>query len=268
MKSRLRILSMILVAGATILLLKPAAAHRGQRPGAAQAARAKAGEPFEEAHIFFELNHTDGDLGIHSLVDGDAWKSLEIELPNGREVLEIKVKSNLRRQGLTEIFFESDEPKFDELAPEDFFQRFPEGEYEVEGITLEGSKLRSAVEVTHLLPAPPGNLRISGKSAAASCDAEELPVVSGPVVISWDPVTHSHPDLGRTGEEIEVAKYQVVVEREEPELLVFSVDLPPSVTEIEIPSGFIALGEEFKLEIVVRGEGGNQTAIETCFTVE
>ena len=30
--------------------------------------------PFDEAKIFFELNNTDGDLGIHALVDGDAWK--------------------------------------------------------------------------------------------------------------------------------------------------------------------------------------------------
>lgn len=30
--------------------------------------------PFSEAEIFFELNNTDGDLGIHSSIDGDAWK--------------------------------------------------------------------------------------------------------------------------------------------------------------------------------------------------
>ena len=35
--------------------------------------------PFSEAQLYFELNHTDGDLGIHGLIDGDAWKSLEIE---------------------------------------------------------------------------------------------------------------------------------------------------------------------------------------------
>ena len=35
--------------------------------------------PFEEADIFFELNNTDGDLGIHALIDGEAWKKLEIE---------------------------------------------------------------------------------------------------------------------------------------------------------------------------------------------
>ena len=37
-------------------------------------------EPFfEEAFIFFELNNTDGDLGIHAKIDGDAWKRLKIK---------------------------------------------------------------------------------------------------------------------------------------------------------------------------------------------
>ena len=35
--------------------------------------------PFDEAELFFELNNTDGDLGIHGKIDGDEWKRLEIE---------------------------------------------------------------------------------------------------------------------------------------------------------------------------------------------
>jgi hypothetical protein len=68
--------------------------------------------PYDEAEIFFELNNTDGDLGIHALIDGEAWKSLEIEDPWGREMLDVRLKGRLRRQGLTEIFFESAEPVF------------------------------------------------------------------------------------------------------------------------------------------------------------
>ncbi len=68
--------------------------------------------------------------------------------------------------------------------------------------------------------------------------------------------------------EIEIVGYQVVVEREEPSLLVLSVDLPPEVTELQVPAEFIALGEEFKFEIVVREASGNQTVVESCFEVE
>ena len=101
--------------------------------------------PFAEAEIFFELNNTDGDLGIHALIDGEPWKRLSIEDLRERKMLDIKVKGRLRKQGLTEIFFESAEPTFDELDPADFFRRFPAGEYEVEGITLEGEELESEV---------------------------------------------------------------------------------------------------------------------------
>jgi hypothetical protein len=233
-------------------------------------------KPFAEANIFFELNNTDGDLGIHALIDGEPWKRLEIEDPREREMLDIRVTGRLRRQGLTEIFFESAEPPFESddpsevtLSPERFFRRFREGIYEIEGETLKGEELESEVLLTHLLPAPPEDITVSGSPAAEDCDAEDLPIVDGdePVIIRWEPVTHSHPEIGRTEEEIEVVKYQVVVEREESTLLVFSVDLPPAVTQVEIPADFIALGEEFKFEILVREASGNQTAVESCFVV-
>ena len=225
--------------------------------------------PLSVAEIFFELNNTDGDLGIHALIGGDPWKKLEIEGPDGHELLDSKVKSQLRSQGMSEICFESAEPTFDQLPPEVFFSRFPEGEYEIEGETLEGVELESTATVTHLLPAPPENVEISGQAAAEDCDAFVL-VVDGdtPVVISWDPVTHSHPGLGRTGEPVEIVRYQVVVEREEPTKLIFSVDLPPSLTEIEIPVSFIALSNEFKFVVSAREASGNQTQIESCFGLE
>jgi hypothetical protein len=224
-------------------------------------------DPFADAELYFELNNTDGDLGIHSLIDGEPWKRLSIEDPRERQMLDIRVQGRLRWQGLTELFFESAEPSFDELSPKKFFRRFPEGEYEIEGITLEGEELESTAVLTHLLPAPPANVMVSGIPAAEDCDVDPLPSVGTPVIISWDVVTLSHPDLGRTNMPIEVVKYQVVVE-EEVSGAVLSVDLPPTVTELEIPAGFIALGDEFKFEILVREESGNQTAVESCFEVE
>ena len=63
-------------------------------------------------------------------------------------------------------------------------------------------------------------------------------------------------------------KYQLVVEREEPDLIVYSVDLPPNLTTMTIPEEFTALGEEFKLEVLVSEANGNRTAVESCFAVE
>jgi len=219
--------------------------------------------PFDEAMIFFELNDTDGDLGIHALIDGEAWKTLEIEDPRGREILDIKVKRSLRRQGLTEIFFESAEPTFDELDPEDFFRRFPEGEYEIEGKTIDGEELESEVYVSHVMPAPPANVMVDGEEAAEDCDAD-LPVVSGDVTISWDEVTESHPEIGIPGEEIEVDLYELVIENLESEL---SLTVELEDTEFEVPAAFIAPGDTIKFEILVHADNGNKTAVESCFIV-
>ena len=224
--------------------------------------------PFDVANVFFELNDTDGDLGIHALIDGEPWKSLSIETPDERENLQIRLRGRLRRQGLTELFFESAEPTFDELAPEDFFARFPEGEYEVEGTTLEGDELESTSTVTHLMPAPADGFEVNGMALPEDCDEDPVPAVSEPVTVGWDPVTLSHPDLGRSGEPIVVDRYQLVLEREEGDLLKLTFDLSPGVTEVDLPEGLVEPGDEIKIEILTREASGNQTATESCFEVD
>jgi len=224
--------------------------------------------PFSEARLFLELNHTDGDLGLHALIDGRGWKKLEIDDPNDVLMLDVFVRSRLRKQGLTEFFFESAEPPFDELPPKQFFRRFPEGVYDIGGVTLDGKELESEVTLSHVLAAPPANIQISGVDAAENCDADPLPSVSEPVTISWDPVTQSHPEIGTPGVDVEVERYELILEREEPTALAFSVQLPPEVTSFEIPSDFIGLSDAFKFEIIVRADNGNQTAVESCFEIE
>ena len=224
--------------------------------------------PFDEAHIFFELNHTDGDLGIHAKIDGEEWKQLSIEDLNERFMLKISVRGILRQQGLTELFFESAEPSFDELAPAEFFDRFPAGTYEVEGLTLEGDELESEIELTHVLPAPP-QPTVNDIPFVDDCDEGELPVfaVDEDVVIAWPAVTLSHPELGITGVPIDVVNYEVVVEIDETPWKASAI-LPPDVTEFQVPAEILALGEEIKYEVLVREASYNQTAMESCFEVE
>ncbi len=239
--------------------------------------------PFDEAEIFFELNNTDGDLGIHALIDGEAWKRLKIEDPWDRKLLDVKLKGRLRRQGLTEIFFESAEPVFESddpdevtLTPEEFFERFPAGFYEIEGETLEGEELESETELTHLMPAPPGGIVVSGMAIdpeSVDCDDGPIPVVTGPVSISWVAVTKSHPDLGspKDSTDIVIHNYQIVVEVEtdleqEVEL---SVILPPGITSLPVPEEFTDLDDDrqIKFEILAREDSFNQTAVESCFVL-
>lgn len=222
--------------------------------------------PFDEAQLYFELNHTDGDLGIHGLIDGGPWKALEIEDPYENVQLDVLASSRFLSQGMTEIFFESAEPSFDELSPARFFRRFPEGLYEISGIRLDGRELESRVRLSHVMPGPPTNVRINGVPAAADCDAT-LPRVGTPVVITWNAVTRSHPYVGKTGP-VEVEKYQVFTEFEEGSASKFALDLPPNVTRFHVPVELIRQAgpdDVFKFEVLVRAENGNQTAIESCF---
>ena len=189
--------------------------------------------PFDVAEVFFELNNTDGDLGIHALIDGEPWKRLQIEDADERRLLNVGTRGRLRRQGLTEIFFESAEPTFDELSPKRFFERFPEGTYDVEGRTLEGDELESETEVTHAMPAPP-QATVNYMPTTGVCDDEDPGYgpteVTGPsVVIAWNEVMLTHPALGSplNSPDISIYNYQVVVEAELDEITtVFSVVLP------------------------------------------
>ena len=222
--------------------------------------------PFDVARVFFQLNDTDGDLGIHAKIDGGPWKRTTITAPNDRTLFVVATRSKLRRQGMTELSFESAEPTFDELDPAVFFARFPEGEYEVEGIGLEGEELESEIMLSHVLPAAPDNLQISGMDAPEDCDEGPLPEVGQNAVISWDPVVESHAELGRSGA-IDITRYEVSVEREEPELTV-SADLPPSVTAFTVPMGLLESGDEVKFQILATDAGGNETSSESCFLVQ
>jgi hypothetical protein len=240
---------------------------------ASQAGFTQNGPEFEVAQIYLELNHTDGDLGIHGLIDGEAWKSLEIEGPGELELMNVWLRNGLRRQGLTEFFFESAEPPFDELSPAAFLNRFKPGIYEIEAVTLDNVEFEEEVRLSHVLAGPPQNIRVNGKRGAANCDGD-LPVVSAPVTINWAPVTTSHPTIGRPNVAVNVMQYQFVCEIERegrvPEEIVFSVDLPPGKTQFTCPAEFTALSldGEVKYEIITKLANNNQTAIESCFELE
>jgi len=230
---------------------------------AALSARQGPTPQFAVAELFFELNDTDGDLGIHSAIDGGTWTSLDVEGPRDRVLLGIVSKGSLRSQGLTQLAFESAEPNFEELDPAAFFQRFPEGLYEISAVAQGGGTFVSKVKLSHVMAAP-AEATVSGLPTAEDCDAADLPEVVGPVVIDWEPVTESHPDIGNAGQ-VKISRYQFFVEQGAIKL---SLDLPPTVTEFEIPTSITDLGGVFKFEIIARTSTGNNTAVENCFRMQ
>jgi len=213
--------------------------------------------PFDDARIIIELNATDGDVGIQVFLDGEAWNEVTIVSPDGM-IFEVKGEGSLKELGLTELFFESNEPSFDELPLEEFLALFPEGEYSFIGKTVEGDELVGTATFTHNIPAGP---EIVSPAEGAVLDPDM------PVVIEWDPVTDPFP--GTDSEGIEIVRYQVIVEREEPQpLLVFSVDLPASASQVTVSPEFIEPGTAYKFEVLAIEAGGNQTISESFFCTD
>lgn len=220
--------------------------------------------PFTKDRLLLQLNDTDGDLGFHARLDGEPWKTLSIRDPSERTIFSVVPKGQLKDLGMTEVSFESHEPPFDELDPARFFAEFPEGEYEISGRTIDGRKLESEVQLSHVIPAPVRNIAISGAASPPDCEEDSGPIVSKPLTIYWDPVTHSHPELGRTAD-VSILGYQLVLEREEPTPLKFQVDLDASDTSFLVPQDLVDANDEFKIEVLVVETNGNETGTEGCF---
>jgi hypothetical protein len=177
----------------------------------------------------------------------------------------VEAKGRLLRQGLTQLSFESAEPSFDELAPEQFFRRFPAGVYEIE-VERGRKEAEAKVRLSHVLAAPPSDITVNDLLAAESCDDPDLPEVSGPVVVDWEPVTMSHPEIGaQPPRPVPIARYQFFVEQGDTKL---GVDLPPNVTEFEVPEEITSKKGVFKYEIIARAMNLNNPAVESCFVVE
>jgi hypothetical protein len=202
--------------------------------------------PLDDATMIIEVNSTDGDAGLQVFLDGEPWRSIEVRSPDGRKILAVEAKRELRDHGLTELFSESNEPSFDELPLEEFLALFSEGEYRFSGTTVEGARLTGTATLSHDIPAGP--VIVSPEDGAVvSPDA---------LVVEWEPVT------APAG--IDIAGYQVVVEREDP-LRVFQVTLPSTATSITVPAEFLEAATDYKVEVLAIEANGNQTITENAF---
>ncbi len=208
---------------------------------------------YSATSIIIEVNSTDGDAGIQIFLDGEGWSELEVTDPDGEEILEIEAEGSVGIQGITELFFESAEPSFDEQTLEELFDLFPEGKYRFRGETVDGMPLRGKATLTHAIPDGPVILY---PEEGEEVDLEE------DVVILWDRVEYPFPG---TYLDVKIVGYQVIVEREEPSKLVFSVDLPASVTQVTIPWEFLEEETTYKFEVLAIEESGNQTISESEF---
>ena len=218
--------------------------------------------PFTKSDIYFELNATDGDIGLHGILDGDSWKTATIKGPGGFTVLRAVPNQASPEFGMTELFFESNEPPLEERSFAELIALFPPGAYSFVGVRAEDNVRMTGRDVlSTAMPCPP-----SVPTPRVSDDD---------IVIRWTPRAGSYnPDTGvcSPSNPVAVAAYQVVVELTDITTgftRKVTVDLPPSARRLETPDelllGVVPANIEAKAEVLVIAPDNNRTAIEIEF---
>jgi hypothetical protein len=211
--------------------------------------------PFSSIRFFFELNDTDGDLGVQlSLGPSKPWKKLTIEYPCGRRMLTTRTRGSMSVHGMSDLFFESAEPSLEEVSKEEILRRFPEGVYEFEAITIDGEEMEGCAYLSHDFPDPPTITHPVGTDD----DRREIDAGNDGLTVTWDPVTN-----------IPLDSYQVIVTNEDAlEIFAYDVRVPPSQLSLDVPAGFFAAGTDYEVEVIARAqpENGNQVISITFFT--
>ena len=211
--------------------------------------------PFSQTKIIIETNATAGDAGIQIFLDATGWNRLEVFDPNGVKIFDVRANGSVGMTGVTELFFESAEPSFQELPLDQLLARFPPGKYTFKGTTVDGKTLSGNATLSHNIPAGP-EIVSPAEGAALNPNA--------PVVIDWDPVTEKFPG---TDLEVNIVAYQVIVERVKPTpLRVFSVVLPATITQVTVSPEFIQANADYNFEVLAIDASGNQTISEGSFT--
>lgn len=243
------------------------AALVGLALGAASSVRggtkAKTPIPLKEAKLNIEHNATDNDTGFQGAIDSEGWKRLDVVGPDG-PVLTFKGRGELADLGLTELFFETVEPENADVPIAEMLEKLPEGNYTISGPTMENGESLGRTEgvalLTHVIPAGPALL---SPAAGATVPATAL-------VVSWAPVTQTI-----TGGPVTIIAYQLIVEKDAPphphmigKMNSLSMYLPPSVTSITLPAGFLEAGTPYNWEVLAIEESGNQTLSSRAFVTE
>lgn len=203
--------------------------------------------PFGINKIIFEFNSTGQDLGVQVSLDGEPWNVVKIVNPKGRTIFEVEGKGNLKKFGLTELFFESHEPSILEVPIAEIFDRFPEGDYKFTGRTVDGDILVGTATLNHRIPAGPV---IVSPAAGAEVDRNN-------VVIAWT--------SGNSAQGIQIGGFQVIVDGGSPARRL-DVVLPAATTSMKVPPEFLEAGKPYKFEVLAIEIGGNQSITEGEFS--
>jgi hypothetical protein len=213
--------------------------------------------PLKEAKLNIEHNFTDRDTGFQGAIDSEGWKDITVTGPGG-VILKFEAAGKLRGLGLTELFFESVEPKNSDVPIKDVLARLPEGNYVFSGSTPGGEQTVGTALLTHDIP--------KGPTLLSPPDGSTVPHADLPV--AWTAVNRT---IG--GKPIDIIAYQLIVERDRPvhphmigKRNGLSMYLPPNVTRMTVPKEFLQPGVKYTWEVLAIEPSGNQTLSEAGFS--
>ncbi len=216
------------------------------------------GDEWEVAKVYIEHNATDADTGIHGFVGGSPWRSVCVIDPGGTPLWVIEPAGRLGQLGVSDTFWESNEPPNDEYSIDDLKADFPEGDYSVAGTGIDGVDRIARAHFTHAIPTPP---EITHPPLVPDLDGEDPPPVAGSgLVVRWEPVTTTID-----GDPLTVSGYQVIVTEEEASdpngfaRPIYDVHVEPDVTALPVPDEFLASDTVYELEVLAIEPSGNQT---------
>jgi hypothetical protein len=223
------------------------------------------GESFEgEARLYIEHNATDQDTGVHGLFDQEGLTEACLQKPDGTPIMLVDPKNQLNKLGINEFFFESREPPADKYSIADLKADFPEGQYRISGIDFKGKRRVGTALFTHAIPAPP---EIVSPTVVPEEKADQNTVSPSGLTVRWRPVTQT-----LDGRPVDISGYEVIVTRvnfNDPNglsLPEYDVHVPPEVTELAVPEGFLQPGTLYELEVLALEDSGNQTISVGFFT--
>jgi hypothetical protein len=223
------------------------------------------GESFEgETRLYIEHNATDQDTGVHGMFDQEGLAEACLEKPDGTPIMLVDPKNPLNKLGINQFFFESREPPADEYSIADLKADFPEGQYRISGIDFKGKRQVGTASFTHAIPASP---EIVSPTVVPEEKADQNTVSPSGLTVRWRPVTQT-----LDGRPVDITGYEVIVTRanfndpnglSRPE---YDVHVPPDVTELAVPEGFLQPRTLYELEVLALEDSGNQTISVGFFT--
>lgn len=215
------------------------------------------GRAIVKASLFIEDNTGDEDIGVHGYFDDHGWTELCVFNPAGEMVLHVRPDAQMGELGMSEFFFESQEPGYEDWDFSDLKAAWPEGDYSVRAQSHDGEVLHGAAHFTHDLPMRP----VITAPALVLEPEDNPPVVAlGDVTVTWDPVTTTVD-----GKPVALRAYQLWVNKENHEdpngfsRPNFDVHVSPDTTSFVVPAAFFDAASLYEVEVVAIEQSGNQT---------